>query len=286
MIIKNTPIEPRGQEGLLIKREDKACPPPGPPFAKVRGLFPVLKNLKDNGVRHVGYMDTSISMAGWGISYFANKLGMKAVLFFPKYKEGFRHNQQQHLRRWKRFGAEVIPLENPNRLQINIHVAKKLFLEKYPNGLMLPNGLTFPETVSSVETEAKASIESSEPASIVMCVGSGAMMAGVLRGSYRSRSRPSSIIGILVHKTLSPEKKLRRVMELGGFFPQGGLFSPTITDAADNVIILAGKYMYEEKPNIKAPFPCNPYYDLKAYEYLLDQYDNLKKPVLFWNIGA
>ena len=67
-MIQNTPIKKYKVDGheIIVKREDLACLPPGPPFAKVRGLYPVLQKLKEKGVKIFGYMDTSISMAGWG----------------------------------------------------------------------------------------------------------------------------------------------------------------------------------------------------------------------------
>ncbi len=42
---------------------------------------------------------------------------------------------------------------------------------------------------------------------------------------------------------------------------------------------------YTQKPTIKAPFPCHPYYDLKAWQWLLENHSCLRQRVLFWNIG-
>ena len=35
-LVDNTPIEKHC--GIWVKREDLCCPPPGPPFSKVRGV--------------------------------------------------------------------------------------------------------------------------------------------------------------------------------------------------------------------------------------------------------
>ena len=67
---------------VYVKREDQYEPPipltytdpvefPPPPFAKTRGLLPHLQALRERGVETVAYMDTSISMASWGVSYCA-----------------------------------------------------------------------------------------------------------------------------------------------------------------------------------------------------------------------
>jgi hypothetical protein len=40
------------------------------------------------------------------------------------------------------------------------------------------------------------------------------------------------------------------------------------------------------KPSLaECPFPCHPYYDLKAWQWLTENIDQLKGNILFWNIG-
>ena len=135
MFIQDTPVEPYNIDGkqLFVKREDLACLPPGPPFAKVRGLYPVLIRLKKQGVKTIGYMDTAISMAGWGISYFCSGLVLNSVLFMPSYRAGFLHNQEFQFSKWTQFGASIVRLENPNRMRINFYRAKRMLVEKYPD---------------------------------------------------------------------------------------------------------------------------------------------------------
>ena len=54
----------------------------------------------------------------------------------------------------------------------------------------------------------------------------------------------------------------------------------------DNIQIVSSEYLYHEQAQTRAPFPCNPYYDLKAFEYLQKNITKLAKPILFWNIGG
>jgi hypothetical protein len=53
-----------------------------------------------------------------------------------------------------------------------------------------------------------------------------------------------------------------------------------------NLHLLDTGYQYTDKEEIEIPFPCNVYYDAKAYKWTIDNIDKLKKPVLFWNTGA
>lgn len=269
-LIVSTPIE-KICDDIYVKREDLSCPPPGPPFGKVRGLYPVLSKLKNEGIKIVSYMDTSISMAGWGVSYFCKELELKSVIFYPKYKE-FRHNQEKYIEKWSEFGAEIIPLDKPNMQSINYYRAKKILTEKYPNSIILPQGLPFNETIDNVSDEIKKDFESyNNIKSVVVSVGSGIMCVGILRGLSSLGLLPD-VYGVFV----APKKVDTYTKKIFKHIPSGYSklhFSET-------------KYEYTDKEEMEIPFPCNPYYDAKAYKWMIDNIDSLKKPILFWNIGA
>lgn len=269
-LIVSTPIE-QINENFFVKREDLACPFPGPPFGKVRGLYPVLQKLKQEGIETVSYTDTSISMAGWGVSYFCKELGLKSVIFYPKYKE-FRHNQEEYIKKWHEFGAEVIPLDKPNRQMINFYRARKILTEMYPNSIMLPQGLPFEETVENVANEIIKDEKSYKNIkSIVVSVGSGVMIAGIIKGICSLGLTPS-IIGVFVAPK-SYNSMLKKINKFAGKFYK-------------NIILVETDYEYTDKEEIKTPFPCNPYYDAKAYRWAVERMDGISNPVLFWNTGA
>ena len=268
-LIVSTPIEKIGD--IFVKREDMACPSPGPPFGKVRGLFPVLKKLKQKGYKVISYTDTSISMAGWGISYFCKKLDLKSVIFYPQYKE-LRHNQEEYIKKWETFGAEIIPLDKPNRQSINFHRAKKRFMDLYKDGIMLPQGLPFEETMENVAEEISKDPKSYEKIkSIVVSVGSGVMLSGIIRG-ISSLGLSPDIIGIFV-----APKSIKVMTDRINKF---------VGNEYNNLILKETTYEYTDKEEMEIPFPCNPYYDAKAYKWIKDNEKTIKSPVLFWNTGA
>lgn len=280
-MIQNTTIEKYkiGLQEIFVKREDLACSAPGPPFAKVRGLYPVLKKLKAQGITHFGYMDTSISMAGWGLSYFCKKMGLKAVIFYPVYKNGKRHNQEFQIKKWKEFGATIIPFEKPNRLMINWYRARKILKEGYPDSEMLPQGLPFEETIEKVSDEVKKDFEIFQKIkTIVLCIGSGTMASGILRGLHSIIAK-TEIYGIVVapKDTARMKKKIYNMagVDEKGFFAFKG-----------RVNIIDHGFQYTDKEMIECPFPCNPYYDLKAWKWMVENIDKIEHPALFWNVGA
>lgn len=288
MIRNNTEIEKysHNNRDYYVKREDLACLSPGPPFAKIRGLYKVLVRLKKDGYDTVGYMETAISMAGWGITYLCKHLNMKAVIFYPKYKDGYKYNQERFVEKWKNFGGEVIPLEKPNLLQINAIRAKKIFEKKYKNGMWMKPGLKFNETIYEVEKESKLTIEKLKPKTVVCAIGSGVMITGVLRGIAKSNVVVNKVYGVMVHTGTDPVKMMDYVFKLGEF-KKDGLFGLNLNKSVKSFEIVSGGYLYHEIPEIALPpFPCNLYYEMKAYKYLIDHISELEKPILFWNIGA
>lgn len=247
-----------------------------------------MRNLKDRGINTVGYMDTSISMAGWGIAYMAKRLGIRAVLYYPAYKHGLKHNQELHLAKWEQFKAVIQPLNNPSIHAININMARRIFQNRYPNGQWLPNGLKFTETIGAVCKEAATAMTTVSPKTIVICVGSGVMTAGVLQGIQQAKlPYKPQVFAVLAHKAMDPVKKQQEILNLAGFSTQNTLIDTPLSTIVSSFSVIPGAYdYYTPVTDIKAPFPSCPYYDLKAYQYLLENFDNFIPPILFWNIGA
>ena len=276
LILTNTRVEMYEYNNIpyYVKREDLSCPEPGPTFSKVRGLYPVLKKLKEQGITIVGYMETSISMAGWGISYFCQHLGMTSVIYYPKYKSGYKHNQSKFIPIWESFGSIVIPLEKPNLQKINQNKARTLFNRDFPGGHWLPQGLGFDETISEVTKEVKLTLQQIQPKTIVCNIGSGIMTSGIMCGVSEMKYKLDKLYAVTADLGTNIVNKKNKVLKL------------SLLDDDGTLEIISTKYKYEQTPSIETPFPCNPYYDLKAFEYMIENIENLEKPVLFWNIGS
>jgi len=284
-ILKDTPIEKYffQRKVFFVKREDLSCLSPGPPFAKVRGLFPFLQKLKKQGIETVSYMDTEISMASWGLAYFAKRLEMKAVIFYPSYKnKELRFNQQYQINKWKEFDPEIIPLESPNRLQINFYRARKILLEKYPNAYMLPQGLPFEETKHEVSRQV--SLLDQEYGSIVTVIGSGTMCSGILMGLEKQNMK-SDVHGVFC----SPknfDNMRKKILSKAGFSDSEKGFNLLKKSPNFKLFLYNMGYEYTQREQCECPFPCNEFYDKKAFKWMVDNFENLNPPVLFWNIGS
>jgi len=277
MKLVDTPVESYALKGktIWVKREDCCVPDPGPPFSKVRGLLPHMKKLKKEGIKTVGYVESSISMAGWGIAWIAKILNMRCVLYDPQYKETPRL-LKIHRSKWKLFDPEIRKI-NAGMIRINYNICSNRFKEEFPeNSVMLDLGIPLEETIEETAKVWRDTIDSmkDKPDVTVVNVGSGTILAGMLRGwkSYND----GMIIGVtgrqsdLIRKTKKIEKKSKKSF--------GGLFINPLE-------LYNSGYNYTEYSKIDTPFPCHPYYDKKAWEWLTDNILETKHKILFWNIG-
>ena len=268
LIIDNTPIERyilgEGKE-VFVKREDLCVSPPSPALAKLRGVHKRLLSLKELGVNLVGVLDTRVSKSAWGVAYLAKELGIKVVAYYPHLKEYIEMPTNQ--KRCKEMGAEIYPLKG-GRTAVLYSWAKK-DIEKR-GGYMMPMGLVVKESIDAVSKEAKLIPQQYLGGSIVLCVGSGMTIAGVSLGIA---DKVKTIYGISAG--MSTERQRKKIKVTGGF------------SLPKNVnLILPDGVGYYDVEKIETPFPSSPYYDKKAWAWMLKNYETIPKPLLFWNIGV
>lgn len=262
IILRDTPIEE--YQGIHVKREDLCAPPGAPPFSKIRGLVKHLEKLKQQGYTGAAYVETSISMAGWGLAWACNQLGMKCLIFNPIYKNPLPL-LQYHREQWLRWGAELRDIP-AGRAKVNYYIARK----QIPQGFrLLPLGLPLSETLSETRAVAEGCV--GDYPSIVICVGSGTITAGV----FQATAPGQTLYGVMCR---TGDAGLKRKHITGET-----LFS-FITKGKLELIDLGWEYAKASKA--QTPFPCHPYYDAKAWEWLIDNKEALEPPILFWNIGS
>ncbi len=278
MKLADTPIEFHSIEGkeFFVKREDLACPPPGPCFSKVRGLFSHMEKLKRDGVTAVGYVETAISMAGIGVAWACKELEMQAIIYDPQYSNSHpaRTTHEIHRLKWTELGATIIPLR-PLMTKVNFNIAKKM-IGTDSDRRLLPLGLPLQETIEETAEQMRKE-DLSKFNTIVVCVGSGTICSGLLQGISLLRKRPT-VLGIMCRdgQAVSKERSIR--IRAGA--ERNSLYSV-------NFQLVNPGYKYIDGVEIKGlSFPCNKYYDRKALKFLLDNYNRLQKPILFWNIGG
>lgn len=261
MLRSNTPLEDHtAKYGLWVKREDLACPAPGPPFSKARGVF---KRIAVRPEKLIGALDTKHSKAGWAVARASQVLGKKCVNYYPAFKllPGPHIAQLEA----QQLGAELVPLK-AGRSAILYHAARKDCEAR--GGYMMPNALKLEESV--VETAREVPNEKFD--FVIIPISSGTIAAGVIKGFMDRGVRPRFIIHLGYSRSHDEVLKYLR--------QQSGYATPLI-EIADE------KYAYADSasPGLTPPWPCNEYYDLKAFRWWMQSRRSYPGRVLFWNIG-
>ena len=84
----------------------------------------------------MAYVETSVSMAGWGVAWLAPKFGLKPVIFEPQYVINDKRLKQKpdlkvfayHREQWNKLNAQVIPIK-PGMAKVNYNTARKYIRE-------------------------------------------------------------------------------------------------------------------------------------------------------------
>lgn len=311
---KGTPLEDHLEAaGLLVKREDLACPPPGPPFSKMRGVISHMRRRVELGYKLFGALDTSHSQAGHAVAYAARLLGVESVNFFPVYKADVRDavpggppgatpgiepgdttwlslDADRHVQlrmpqvHSSRLGARLVGLP-AGRSAVLYHSAKSQTIRR--GGYMMPNALKLAETVDEtaaevVRTFEQASLEQFEVLRhspwIISC-SSATIASGVIKGVAEALrggfwTKPDRFI-LHMGYDRSEEAVRRYITQRLGW-----------TDQLPAVFVNEG-YAYKDvaRPGPTPPWPCNAHYDLKALRWWLREGRERYGRAVLWNIG-
>lgn len=134
-----------------------------------------------------------------------------------------------------------------------------------PGYAEIAKGLTYPEVVDAVAEETTTVPRQLLAGSIVLCAGTATMLKGIKEGCERLGANPTFHI-VLVDSCRAG------TIDLPGMSEWARIYDPG--------------YKGEDQVLCDCPFPCNSYYDRKAWKHLTENTRDLEDPVLFWNIGA
>lgn len=306
-LILNTPLEDHLEEfGLLVKREDLSCPPPGPPFSKTRGVFAHMARKVEEGVTLFGALDTFHSQAGHAVAHAAKLLGVGCVNYFPVYKAdtkpyysgswpedvpfpfySVRHQRVVELRppqqRSSELGAELVGLP-AGRSAVLYHSARRDCEAR--GGYMMPNALKLPETVTETAAEVRRTFEQGlsrehrktmEDYPWLVACSSATIAAGVLKGLIGEVPQPRVILHMGYSR--SREAVFRYVSQVAGIDP--GAIGQLCSFVDEG-------YAYKDTaPDdvLAPPWPCSPWYDRKAYYWWAREGRERFGRAVLWNVG-
>lgn len=279
MIITHTPVDDRLAEfGLLVKREDLSCPPPGPPFSKARGVF---AHIEKRAEPVIGVLDTRHSQGGWAVARACQLLGKRCVNFYPSLKGAPGPHEAQ--KRSADLGALLVALPG-GRSAVLYHGARARLGRSFgEDAYLMPNALKLAESVEETCKEAvRTAISLRRVETVLVSASSATLAAGVLSGLVQIGWEGRLVIHLGYSRS---EPQVRQYVA-----KQAGLVwkDATVGTAVEIEVIDEGyQYADRARPGAEPPFPCNEYYDLKAFRWWVREgyrrYNS--STALLWNIG-
>lgn len=291
MCVEGTPLEHYPELGLWVKREDLCCPP-GPHFSKTRGVY---AHIAKRPEKVIGVLDTYHSQGGWAVAQACRLLGKNCVEFYPvrKATPGWFGEVQE---RCRDLGAATHALP-AGRSAVLYHQAKKMLaayappadatqfnpdtapVGTYPN-YMMPNALKLPEMITETVAEVARTFPGQTavlPGTVIVSASSGTIAAGVLKGLALADWRGTFI----VHQGYDRSQEA-----ISGYMAKMMAWtSPFIQPIKVRFVNEGYAYGDQAKPGPLPPFPCNEFYDLKAFRWWVREGRERYREALLWNIG-
>lgn len=284
MIVEGTPVEWSDDDALWVKREDQSCPPPGPPFSKTRGVF---AHIAARNERVIGVLDTLHSQAGHAVAAACKLLGRECVNYYPVFKrEGANPPLRPAQEAAYRLGAATVGLP-AGRSAILFYRARRMLFEDRlrlgetePSVYMMPNALKLPEMVSETVAEVLRTDIPESVSSVIVAASSATIAGGVIRG-LQAKGWTGTVY-IHMGYSRSHEALMAHVLS----FPDQLELNPHQI----KLVLVDEGYSYSDKakPGPTPYWPCNQYYDLKAYRWYMANGRELginRGNALLWNIG-
>ena len=134
----------------------------------------------------------------------------------------------------------------------------------------MPNARKLMESHTETSTEVSKKMDFNN---VIIPISSGTIAAGVIKGFHELKMTPRFILHMGYSRSHEEVEKYVR--------------SKSGAKDADIILIDEG-YQYKDKSHAGSspPFPCNDYYDLKAFRWwLMNRNVSVKGSTLFWNIG-
>lgn len=267
-LVYGTPVETFkiGKLEIRVKRDDLAHgnDASAPPLGKLRGLLNAIRG--SGGARIVGGVDRRPSSRNsWATAYLARGLGLQAHVYFSEIGP--------HQQRALDLGARYTVL--PGLELEELYAAARLKFEEayWPGEAFMPiDDCQAEELVKDAEHEVLRSDRDKlrDVDAVIIPTGSGGLAMGIMRGFLRLGRRPA----IILHAAGSrrSEDYLQGIVDGAGLRKE----FPSV-----RVIGEKGTGVTQVAP----PFPCNPTYELPAWNWMLKEFVG-RETILFWNAGG
>ena len=262
----NTPIETYNVNGksVYVKRDDLMGDGEIlPPWGKLSALRNVLLDV--NPTKPLIHLSVYGSWSGWALSQISKELGYEFIMAYPKSKKYPEYMLEKVDR--------TLPLK-PNMMSILYNKVGSIAREK--DYIRLPYAFDHSAYIDTQRKRFREVKEKLDFDHLVVSSGSGVTCLGMLleHDPFPSLFEPDNkrtFHTVCVSSESSIKKK----------------FSKYQMYDTDNVEIVKSEFAFDDKMEwYDTPFPCNEFWDKKAWYWLEQNISKFDGDILFWNIGG
>lgn len=277
MLNFNTPVESyrAGKRTVDVKRDDLHNGTLDlPPWAKLEGVRRLLLSDHFEREKPIVHLTVRGSYTGWALAYFGREYGYDIKIAYPNTKA----YSQEMLAKIEELGAELIPLKH-NMMAVLSSQVKKMASEK--GWQMSPDAFHHPVYIDYWRERSSAFFAENEYDTLVIQGGSGVTSAGLIKGFLDI----DYVGGALFEPDYGGKEVV--IVATSSVKTISNKITATIGGVPSCLRIYKSEYdFYDEMEDFTTPFPCNPLWDKKAWEWITQNTKHLKGRVLFWNLGA
>ena len=237
-----------------------------PPWAKLEAIKNIFNHKSPLGLDYidkskpVSYMCNRASWSGWALSKIGTELGYDVNIGYPNSKTFPKATIEKIVES----GGEPIPIR-PNMDAVVIGVLKKMSRENgwYP----FPYAFEVPVYIDYWKDRVANLTENFD--NLVVSCGTPCTCLGMSQGF-----RGKQVYLVSTGKQAKAERA----------FAKYGLMEKV--NSGQIKVHYSTYGFFDTMDYVEVPFPCNRFWDVKVWDWLGKNVDNIEGSILFWNIGA
>ena len=266
MINLDTPIEQYtlGNKSVYVKRDDLMGDGINlPPWGKLVALREVLKSVKPT--KPLIHLSVFGSWSGWALSELSKELGYEFIMAYPKSKKYPEYMIEKV--------DQSLPLK-PNMMSILYNKVGKIAREN--DYIRLPYAFDHDVYIATQRQRLREVKKELDFDHLVVSSGSGVTCVGMVQEHepWPSLFEPShnrTFHTVCVSNVDTIKKK----------------FSSHQIHSSNQIEIVKSEFGFDDMMEwYETPFPCNEFWDKKAWYWLENNISKFDGKVLFWNLGG
>ena len=265
MINEFTPVETYNIKGksVLVKRDDLMGDGDHPPWGKLTALRNTVKNI--NPTKPLIHLSVYGSWSGWALSEVTKELGYEFIMAYPDSTRFPKHILDKV--------DNVHPIK-PNMM--NVMYNKVGQIARGENYIRLPYAFDHATYIETQRQRFKDVRDNYNFEHLVVASGSGVTCLGMM---LEHEPWPSLF-----------DTRNTRTFHTVCVSSEGSIKSKFMKhqiQPSEQIEIVKSEFEFDDMMDwYETPFPCNEFWDKKAWYWLEQNIDKFKGEILFWNLGG